>query len=364
MMEQNNYPDFRFNLREAAGAVGDYGTLFPIVVGVSMITEIQLAPVLFFFAIFYILSGIYYRLPVPVEPMKAIGAVAIAGGLSAGEIRAAGIIMGLLFLMVGYFRLMDKLARVISDSLVRGVQLALALSFFQVASGYIYEDLFVGLIAVGIILVFTFSPLLDISSLVVLVGGVAYGIYLQGSPETQLLALQLPALPELPSFGTGFIRGVLPQIPVTVGNSILATSLLSFELLNKRIDTDQLAGTVGVMCLVSSPLGGLPMCHGAGGLAAQYRFGARTGGSNIISGLILLPLAMFLATPQLLEIIPGGVLGALLFFTGIQLLKSVLKTDNWLITGITGLVGIVNIALAFVSMLVVDLVYRKLNRQN
>jgi len=363
-MIQKDYPDFRFTLREAAGAVGDYGTLFPIVIGVSIITEIQLAPVLFFFAIFYLLSGIYYRLPVPVEPMKAIGAVAIAGGLTAGEIRAAGIIMGLLFILIGSFQLMDKLSQVISDPLIRGVQLALALSFFHVAAGYIYEDLLVGLIAVGIILVFTLSPLLDISSLVVLVGGIIYGIYLQGLPETQLLALQLPSFPGLPEFGGGFIRGVLPQIPVTVGNSILATSLLSFELLNRRINTDQLAGTVGVMCLVSSPLGGLPMCHGAGGLAAQYRFGARTGGSNIISGLILLPVAMFLATPQLLEIIPAGVLGSLLFFTGIQLLKSVLKTNNWLITGLTGLVGIVNIALSFVSMLAVDLIYKKLIRQD
>jgi MFS superfamily sulfate permease-like transporter len=93
------------------------------------------------------------------------------------------------------------------------------------------------------------------------------------------------------------------------------------------------------MCLFSVPFGGFPMCHGAGGLAAQYRFGARTGGSNIISGVVLLAFAMLFATPQLEQTIPFGALGALLFYSGLALLRTARKTDDNLITVLTGIIA-------------------------
>lgn len=94
--------DFRFNLEETAGAIGDYGTLIPIIIGVAAVTEIELSTMLFFFGLAYIGTGFYYKLPMPVEPMKAIGAIAISGGLSASEVAGAGVITGVILLIIGF----------------------------------------------------------------------------------------------------------------------------------------------------------------------------------------------------------------------------------------------------------------------
>jgi len=95
---------------------------------------------------------------------------------------------------------------------------------------------------------------------------------------------------------------VLPQIPLTVTNAILATSLLINDLFKVKVESDRLSKTIGFMNISSVIFGGLPMCHGAGSLAADYRFGARTGGTNIISGLLLLPVALFSLVPNLFKL--------------------------------------------------------------
>ncbi len=141
-------------------------------------------------------------------------------------------------------------------------------------------------------------------------------------------------------------------MPLTLGNAALATSLLIDDLFKQKVPEKKLIKSMGVMCLVSCPFGGFPMCHGAGGLAAQYRFGARTGGSNIISGVILLIVALLFASPELVHIIPFGSLGALLFFSGISLGKSALKTEGVFITLTTGLLALfLGITFAFALMM-------------
>lgn len=104
--KSNKWPNFRFNLEEVSGAVGDYGTLIPIVLGVAFVSNVNLGYMLLFFSIWYIITGIYYKMPVPIEPMKAIGVIVIAGGLSGGEIAASGIILGVLFLVLGFCKAM------------------------------------------------------------------------------------------------------------------------------------------------------------------------------------------------------------------------------------------------------------------
>ncbi|WP_245618575.1 putative sulfate/molybdate transporter [Methanogenium cariaci] len=152
-----------------------------------------------------------------------------------------------------------------------------------------------------------------------------------------------PALPAffLPSpevFFPAFTDLVLPQVPLTITNAILATSLLTLDLFRHEIKPDRLSATIGgVMNLVSVPFGGFPpMCHGAGGMAGQYRFGARTGGgANIIAGIILLAFAIFFASAGVLSIIPPtGIFGALLLFVAIELGIHATKTDSLAVTGI------------------------------
>jgi len=144
----------------------------------------------------------------------------------------------------------------------------------------------------------------DISAIVVLLIGIVVGFLKFGVPQISILPLPGVIIPTVQDFLRGFYLLAIPQALLTVTNAILATSLLMKDLLHRDIEPDKLSISIGLMNLTSVPFGGFPMCHGAGGLAAQYRFGARTGGSNIISGLILLPIALFFASPEFVAIIP------------------------------------------------------------
>ena len=354
--------DFRFNLEEMAGAIGDYGTLLPIIVGVAVVTEINMSSILFFFGLAYIATGIYYKLPMPVEPMKAIGAVAIGGALTAGEIAAAGILMGIILLLLGIFGGIDLIKKHIPEWLIRGIQLGLTLILLETALSFLIEDWLIGVISVGIILVFFFVDVLDISSLIVFGLGLIIGIYHTGLPQLTIISWPGFTLPTISEFGTGLWSGAIPQLPLTLGNAVLATSLLITDLFEREVPENKLVISMGLMCVISSPLGGFPMCHGAGGLAAQYRFGARTGGSNIISGTILLIIAFFFASPQIIEIIPYGVLGAMLFFTAFQMYQSAILTDKKILMTATGILAyITNIAIAFIVLFLLHKGLKKFN---
>ena len=352
--------DFRFNLEETAGAIGDYGTLLPIIVGVAVVTEINLSSILLFFGLSYIATGIYYKLPIPVEPMKAIGAVAIAGALTAGEIAGAGILMGIILLLLGIIGGIDFIKKHIPEWLIRGIQFGLTLILLKTALSFLLDDWLIGIISISIIIIFYFTNVLDISSLIVFGLGLIIGVYYSGLPPITLISwpeLTLPAITELKS---GFWSGTIPQLPLTLGNAVFATSLLITDLFERKVPERKLLNSMGLMCLISSPLGGFPMCHGAGGLAAQYRFGAKTGGSNIISGVILLIIAFFFASPQIIEIIPLGVLGAMLMFTSLQMFQSAIKAENKGLMIVTGVLAFLsNIAVAFIIMIIVDKVRKR-----
>ena len=353
--------DFRFNLEEAAGAIGDYGTLLPIIVGVAVVTEINLSSILLFFGLSYIATGVYYKLPMPVEPMKAIGAIAISGTLSTGEIAGAGILMGIILLLIGFIDGIDLIKKHIPEWLIRGIQLGLALILMQTALSFLMEDWLFGVISISIIIIFYFVKVLDISSLIVFGLGLIIGIYYSGLPPITIISWPELTLPGISEFSTGFWTGTIPQMPLTLGNAVLATSLLITDLFERKVSEQKLVTSMGIMCIVSSPLGGFPMCHGAGGLAAQYRFGARTGGSNIISGIILLVIAFFFASPELLGIIPFGVLGAMLVFTALQMFQSAIKTDNKVLMLVTGIIAFLsNIAISFIMMMILDLIFKQI----
>ena len=333
--------DFRFTVQETAGALGDYGTLLPIVIAVAVATDMDLARMLFFFGIAYIATGIYYKMPMPVEPMKAIGVIAIAERLSAAEIAGAGIGMGIILLLIAVTGTMNLIKKAVPIPLIRGIQLGLGLTLMEQAFRMMWRDPYLGVFAFLIIMAFTLTFLsrLDISALVVFLLGIGVGIFRFGPVPVSLMTVPTVALPGLTDFFRGFIVATLPQIPLTLGNAVLATSLLAVDLLNRQVKEKQLLLSMSAMCLFSVPLGGFPMCHGAGGLAAQYRFGARTGGSNIISGAVLLLIAIFFGTPHLETVIPFGALGALLFYSGMELLRTAQKTEDKIFTAVAGVLA-------------------------
>jgi len=363
----NKWPNFRFNLEEIAGAVGDYGTLIPIVLGVAIVSNVNLGHILLFFSIWYIITGIYYKMPVPVEPMKAVGIIVIAQGLSADEIAASGIILGVLFLVLGFCKGMKFIQGKVPYSVIRGIQLGLALLLIKTSINFIIGDYILAIICIIIVVLFRiankFAKIPDISAIFILLIGVIVGFSISGIPRISIISLPHIIIPAVQNFLKGGWLLVIPQVPLTITNAILATTLLMKDLVNRDVDPDKLSKSIGVMNLTSVPFGGFPMCHGAGGLAAQYRFGARTGGSNIISGLILLPIGIFFASPEFVAIIPFGVFGALLVFVAIELGKRSLKTDSYIVTGIIAILALmINMTIAFIVGMILAYVLAKIHK--
>lgn len=353
-MRSDGYPDFRFNLEEIAGAVGDYGTLIPIVLGVAIASKVNIGYMLLFFSLWYIATGLYYKMPVPVEPMKAVGAIVIAGSMTAAQIAASGIIIGIFFLSLGVFRGMRFIENAVPVSVIRGVQLGLALILLKTSIRFITDDYILAGLSIAIIVLFFIAGKLksisDISAFILLSLGVVIGLVKFGCPTIQILPLPKIIIPEINDYLTGTWSLVIPQIPLTITNAILATALLMDDLLKRNLETNKLSATIGLMNLTAAPFGGFPMCHGAGGLAAQYRFGARTGGSNIISGIILLPVALFFADPEWIAIFPVSIFGALLIFIAFELGKHGVKTDEYAVTYTIGILSLLlNITTGFIA---------------
>jgi MFS superfamily sulfate permease-like transporter len=337
--------------------MGDFGTIIPLVLAVALVSDVDPRYILLFFGVWFILTGLYYRLPIPLEPMKAVAVVVIAGGaaggISAGEIAAAGLILGVIFLVLGYGRFFDMIGRWVPESVVRGIQLGLALLLFRSSAGFITGDPLFFCIGIAIILSFMilvrYRKIPDLSSICVIAAGLIGGIWVAGLPPVSLIPAPHLVLPLPADFSTAFSTLVLPQLVLTIANAILATALLTKDLFGKDVPPKRFSTTIGLMNLTAVPFGGFPMCHGAGGLAGQYRYGARTGGANIYAGLIFLILALFFTSPQVLSLIAVGVLGALLVFVGIEMGRHSLRTDSLLVTAIIGILAVVSsITLAFI----------------
>jgi MFS superfamily sulfate permease-like transporter len=120
----------------------------------------------------------------------------------------------------------------------------------------------------------------------------------------------------------GFIKGTIPQLPLSVLNSVIAVCKLSSDLFpGKDFSASSVSVSVGLMNIVGCWFGAMPCCHGAGGLAGQYKFGGRSGGCVALLGAakMLLGLVLGSSLVMVLKQFPVGVLGVLLLFAGIEL---------------------------------------------
>jgi hypothetical protein len=365
-------PAPKFTLPEFTGSLADLGTIIPFVLIAVSLSGMSLGPIMLAFGLFYIISGLVYRLPVAAEPLKVVGAISIAAGLTHGEIIGAGLFVGLFFLLIGVTGFINYIEKIFPLSLIRGVQLGLALVLLYKGGQYLWGDLYLGLIAIGI---FLFARVLsdrrnDLNfpgALVIFVVGIAYGVYRFGMPPTHFgipIDFYMPGVNELIS---GAYKAGIAQVPLTLTNAVLATSLLASDLFKEKISNRKLSITIGATNMVAPVMGGFPMCHGAGGMAAHYRFGARTGGADIMIGLLFVAIS-FVATSAMLTIIPPGILGTLLLFTGLEMLRFAIKTDHYVITGAMGLVTLLidpTVGLAAgIALYVAYLARRKLGEGN
>ncbi len=338
-------------LRDASGALGDLGTLLPLSLGAIGVAGLAPIPVLLGFAIFYIATGLYYRLPVPVQPMKAVAALLLTTQVSAQSLVAGGVMIGVILLVLGTTGWINRAAGLLPRSVLSGLQLGLGLLLAIMSLDLMATSWPVGLVALSVLaIILTMRPNLP-AALIGLFVSVALGAMLgaQGFMlnEADLIRFSLPELPRLADWQKGFSTLVLPQLALTLTNAIVLTALVTADYFGERAHRAtpaRLSVSTGLANICLVPFGALPMCHGAGGVAAHHRFGARTGIAPVTLGLGLLLVALLPGGLSLIAAIPAAGLGALLFVAAVELaLTRRLKTAKpscWPLIGITALVTV------------------------
>ena len=298
---------------------------------IGAIAVAGLAPfgVLFGFAVFLIGTGLFYGLPLPVQPMKAVSAVILTDGLLPGEVAASGMILGATLLILGATGLISRFARLIPQSVAVGLQLGLGLLMALLGAKLILETPWIGIFSLILLVLLSRIPHCPAAP-VTLVAAICAG-WLGGAslPATPTFAWPAPefVVPSWPEVWRSIEIAVLPQLSLTLTNAVIVTAALMRELfpvLGAAASERRLALSSGLANVLLCPFGAMPMCHGAGGLQAQYRFGARTGLAPILFGVALLVLAIGFAdsAASLFAIVPAGAVGALLIFAGIDLAAS------------------------------------------
>lgn len=389
---------YRFDRMELAGSLGDLGTLLPIAVGMVLVNELDPVGMFFAIGVYYILSGAYFRLTVPVQPMKVVGAYAVATAMPPEQILAAGLLLGLFLLVIGGTNLIGFVGRLIPRSVVRGVQLSTGIllmaegvrfisgkAAFQImrraAEPYLQVQQIAGIpvgiligIAGGLLTLLLLENRRFPAGLVTVLGGMLLGLLFgsrAGFADLRI-GMYLPSflpfgMPVKMDFVVALFALTLPQLPMTIGNAVVANADLSQEYfgdLSGRVTYRALTISMGMACLLSSLVGGMPLCHGAGGLAAHYRFGARTAGSNLIIGGIFTACAVFLGAQALfiIYLIPMAVLGVLLVFAGGQLALTIMdigeRKDLFVCLTVLGITLASNLAVGFMVGIVLHTLLR------
>ncbi len=384
---------YKFDRVEFAGSLGDLGTLIPLSVALMLITGLSVTSVLLFIGFFYIAGGFYFQLPIPVQPLKLVAAIAIAypGKVTLPILCAATILFGLVLLFLALTGLIDWLGRFFTKPIVRGIQLGLGLILINKGIDFIItQDLFIhnlgkavsfagipmnlmiGMAAFLITMILLTNKRFP-AALVIVSGGIAVGLFSGSLSGIDISLGPTPikvVLPGLDDLWQAFFLLVLPQIPLTIGNAVMGTADACQTLFGKGNATKKatykgFATSMGIVNILAGILGAMPMCHGAGGLAAHHRFGARTGGSNIMIGIVFLVIGLVFGKIgiSLLSSIPNSILGILLLFAGIELallIKDVTKKNDLFIVILIAGIGFstTNMSIAFFVGIVVTYLIR------
>lgn len=343
--------------RELSGSVADLGVLVPIAVALIVKNGLSPTAVLLPAALLYITVAFVYKLPVAVQPLKAVGAIAIAKGLGADEIAAAALILGATFLVLGSTGLIDQVGRAFPRALIRGVQLTVGLLFLKVAWGLVAdppssfaEHALAPEWAIPLGAVIVIAAVL-LRRRPVALGLVGVGIVVMlvetgGIPELGPSAIALPSLSQA-TFAAALTALVIPQLPLTFANSCLAPADAArtyFGARARRVTPGRLATTLGATNLLSGSIAGMPVCHGAGGMTAHYAFGARTGRAPLAIGTALLAVALLVGAglATLLTAFPLPILAGLLATAGllhVALLRDLRGAREWTIAAAVGTIG-------------------------
>lgn len=356
---------------DVAGAFGDIAILFPIAIALISLNHMNPSAVFFIAGLAYIVAGAYFRIPVPVQPFKAVAAIALALQFSPSSIASAGLLMGIILTLIAVTNFVTPIAKLFTLPIVRGIQLGLGLIlareglrliFATKSSLLIFRHIPISAwqIALGggaILLLFQRSRRFP-SALVLLTGGVLLGSLAHWGELNFIAWSPVPFQflhPRADELKKVLLALVLPQFALTFGNSIVATQNTAQILYGRearRVTARALSLSIGLMNLASSMLLAAPICHGSGGITAHYKFGARTAKSSYIIGAFCLFLALFgRGTVGLLSLIPTAVLGVFLVYVGIQhgaFVRDIISHGGYLFIALgVGLVSLVKTNLTY-----------------
>ena len=358
----------RFDRMEWAGAFGDLGTLIPFVVAYIAVVKMDPFGVLFSLGASMLASGLYYKTPFPVQPMKAIGAIAATQAaqtatITQSTIYGASLVTGVAWLLLGLSGAAHRIGRWVPRFVVIGIVLGLGLGFMLEGIKMMSGGWLIASIAMTGTLLLLKNKALPAMFLLLLFGvvcGIAKNPGLLSSLADLKMQFRLPSVALLnvswKDMAIGAALLALPQLPLTLGNAVIAITEENNRLFPDRpVTENEVATSTGVMNLLSAGCGGVPMCHGAGGMAGHVAFGAKTGGAPIILGVVLLLVAFFLSgsVGVILELFPRAILGVILFLTGAQLALgscdfSKNKGERF-ITLVTAAFSMWNVGLAFIA---------------
>jgi len=362
--------DFEFNLQELAGSMGDFGTLFPLAIGFIAVNGLDPAGLFVMMGLTNIAIGLVYRLPMPLQPKKVIAVAAIAQRWPPSRVYASGLGLGITWFILVFTGLLRKVIQLTPLFVVRGIQLALGVMLAWEGFKMMRPDPLLGLVAIVIVLTLRenrYAP----AAMVLMLLGVGIVAWRGELGRSLDLAFTLPPLtiPRLGELGQAMLLAGFAQIPLSITNAVIATAALIRDYFpEKAVSERKLMLNMGIMNVVGAFFGGMPMCHGAGGLAGQYYFGARTGGASILEGLIEVFLGLFLSksVANLLKAFPMPLVGGMMLLVGIELGRVVVKLRGWKLwlALVTAAVSVVtNMALGFVAGLAVAYLVRELKHR-
>ena len=350
----NYFKDIKFDRNEWSGAFGDIGTDFPLIVGMILAAGLDSASVLVTFGVMQIFTGSFYKMPMPIQPLKAMATIVITQKISPNILYGGGLAIGISMLLLNITKLIDWISRVVPKAVIRGIQLGLGIKLGLLAlQDYVIADGVAGyylaaaafLLAISLIGNRKYPPAIFIIML-----GMFYAFIFKVDAHSFINAvgIHLPQIhtPTWADILTGFLILTIPQIPLSIGNSILATNQIANDWYPKRnVTIRKISYTFSLVNLINPFFSGIPTCHGSGGIVGHHTFGGRTGGSVIIYGCLYIFLGLFLSQgfDTLVHIFPLPILGILLLFESLGLMLLVQDvTDSKSSFMIALLVGLIS----------------------
>ena len=368
----NYFKDIKFDRNEWSGAFGDIGTDFPLIVGMILAAGLDSASVLVTFGVMQIFTGSFYKMPMPIQPLKAMATIVITQKISPNILYGGGLAIGISMLLLNITKLIDWISRVVPKAVIRGIQLGLGIKLGLLAlQDYVIADGVAGyyLAAAAFLLaIFLLGNRKYPPAIFIIMLGMFYAFVfkIDGHSFINAVGIHLPQIhtPTWADILTGFLILTIPQIPLSIGNSILATNQIANDWYPKRTVTiRKISYTYSLINLINPFFSGIPTCHGSGGIVGHHTFGGRTGGSVIIYGCLYIFLGLFLSQgfDTLVHIFPLPILGILLLFESLGLMLLVQDvTDSKSSFMIALLVGLISGGIRYgfvIGLIVGTLIY-------